>query len=81
MRRFVLCVTLLGGIGLWPQSAWAGMPTPQLTEWGTTRLSAISFFAVVVLLAVCWWRPLRVLRDVSEGVPCRASSDAIGGHL
>ncbi len=38
-------------LGLLPTTVLAGMPTPVLTEWATMRISAISFFAVVLLVA------------------------------
>jgi hypothetical protein len=34
-----------------PTAAWAGMPSPHLSDWAELRFEAISFF-VVVLLAV-----------------------------
>ena len=51
MRRWLLLIASLGLVLVWPARAWAGMPTPALTEWGFLRVSAISFFGVAFLVA------------------------------
>jgi hypothetical protein len=51
MRRALLLGLACLAIVLLPTVAWAGMPTPVLTEWATMRLSAISFFTVGVLVS------------------------------
>lgn len=56
VRRCRFCVVLSAVFAIAafaPRTALAGMPSPfpTLTDWGALRLSAISFFVVVVLLS------------------------------
>ena len=82
MRRCVLHVTLLGTVCLWPRTLWAGMPTPQLTDWGLTRLSSISFFAAVFLVAAAVIRALwNVLAKDFTRLPRLSYGKALAGSL
>jgi hypothetical protein len=51
MRRALVLGLACSAVVLVPTVAWAGMPTPVLTEWATMRLSAISFFTVGMLVS------------------------------
>lgn len=51
MRRALVLGLACLAVVLVPAVAWAGMPTPVLTEWAEMRFSAISFFTVGVLVS------------------------------